>query len=282
MRLFAVSLALSLCAAAPALAQTGHGRQAGAIEFTTRIRPTVGRSEPARKLPFHLLRKSFADIRKEAEETEPPIDFEKFVDSLPVSKELRDWMKRKRTVQLTGGDFAKKATVDDVFDVPEFFEAYIIQNAGDVNFPSPKYSDRDREKDPEKYEKQRQEYREHLRRFAAQNPHTMTGIEIHLTGVDAGQKWARLEHDRRNRVRHRGLDLALSKYLLARTETDLAGRGSLVNIPPGEYWLSSLDVDAPAGDVRLRWDVPVEVRAGQTTSVELSNFNAVEGSGARD
>jgi hypothetical protein len=32
--------------------------------------------------------------------------------------------------------------------------------------------------------------------------------------------------------------------------------------------------EARAGDVRLHWDIPVTVRRGETTRVELSNLNA--------
>jgi hypothetical protein len=47
------------------------------------------------------------------------------------------------------------------------------------------------------------------------------------------------------------------------------------NLPAGDYWISSLGLTAAAGDVRLRWDVPVRVLAGQTTRLELTNLNAV-------
>jgi hypothetical protein len=256
-------------AALPALAQ-----QTGGLEFSTRITPTAGRAEPARLHPFYLLRKSHADIQKEAEETEPKPDLEKFVDGLDVSKELKAWMKRTKTVQFTAGDFNKRALVDDVFDVPEFFEAYITQNAGDPLVPSPKYGERDREKNPQRYEKQQQEYRAQLRKFARQNPHTMTGIEVHLSPVDPGQRWTRLDYDRRNRVRFRALELAQTKYLVARIETDIEGRAAVTNVLPGDYWLSTLGEEAVAGDARLRWDAPVKVVAGRVTRVELSNVNA--------
>lgn len=249
--------------------------QTGEIEFTTRVTPTVGRSEPALRLPCFLLRKSFAEIRKEAEEAEPRPDLDKFVDALPVTPQLKAWMKRTKTVRLSGEEFSRITTVDDVFDVPEFFDAYIIQNAGDVRFPAPKYTDRDRAKDPAKYERMRQEYRENLRKFARENPHTLVGIEIHLTDFDASQRWAREEDLRRQRVRHRGLQLAQTKYLVARTETDLEGRAAFTSIPAGSYWLTTLENDAAAGDVRLRWDTPVVVQAGRVTRFELSNVNAV-------
>jgi hypothetical protein len=270
MRLVRLAAALAILAGV-AFAQ----QQTGSLEFTVRLTPTVGRSEPARRLPCFLLRKSFAEIRKEADEAEPRPDLDQFVDALAVSPQLKAWMKRTRTVRLSGEEFARQATVDDIFEVPEFFDAYITQNAGDVGFPAPKYTDRDRAKDPQKYERMRLEYREHLRKFARDTPHTLVGIEIHLADVDAGQRWAREEDLRRERVRHRGLQLAQTKYLVAKTETDLEGRAALVNIPAGEYWLSTLENDAATADVRLRWDTPVAVQAGRVTRLELSNFNAV-------
>jgi hypothetical protein len=62
---------------------------------------------------------------------------------------------------------------------------------------------------------------------------------------------------------------------VARTETDLQGQGFLRGIPPGAYWLSTLDVAAAVGEARPRWDLPVAVRAGEITRVALSNANVV-------
>lgn len=247
----------------------------GRVEIVAQVTPSVGRAEPALRLPCYLLRKSFADIRKEAEESEPKPDLEKFADGLDVSPELKAWIKRTKTAKLSGEEFLKLVTVDDLFGVPEFYDAYISENAGDVGFPAPKYTDRDRVKNPEKYERQRKEYRELLRKFARNNPHTMAGIDIHLKDLDPGQHWAQEQSQRRQRVRHRALQFAQTKYLVAKTETDLEGRAALVNIPPGDYWLSSLEAEALASDIRLRWDTPVTVQAGRTTRIELSNLNAV-------
>jgi hypothetical protein len=72
------------------------------------------------------------------------------------------------------------------------------------------------------------------------------------------------------------MHLAETKYLVARGETDLEGHAVLRGIPPGDYWLSTLDVEAAVGDVRVRWDAPVRVGAGMVTRLELSGSNAVE------
>jgi len=39
-------------------------------------------------------------------------------------------------------------------------------------------------------------------------------------------------------------------------------------------------MQAVAGDVRLRWNVPVTVRPGETIRVELTNLNAAKPYGA--
>ena len=70
--------------------------------------------------------------------------------------------------------------------------------------------------------------------------------------------------------------LAQTAYLAAQVESDFEGRGALRGLAPGTYWLTTLDTPAMAGDVRLRWDVLVQVAAGQIARINLSNLNAVE------
>ena len=55
------------------------------------------------------------------------------------------------------------------------------------------------------------------------------------------------------------------KYLAGKAETDLDGRAFVAGLPAGNYWVSSLSMEAASGDRRLLWDVPVRVLAGQTT-----------------
>ena len=50
----------------------------------------------------------------------------------------------------------------------------------------------------------------------------------------------------------------------------------LLGLAPGEYWISSLNLDADAGDMRVRWDVPVKIERGKTTRIELSNLNSID------
>ena len=266
-----VFIACLVCVA-PVAAQTG------AVEFTARVTPAAGRAEPVRGLPFYLLRKSYAEIRKEADATEPKPDLNQFIDHLEVSKELKAWMKRTHSVSLTGEEFTHHLKVDDIMNVPEFFNAYLSRNAGDrsVGFPAPKYRPSDAQRDPQKYEKQKQEYLDAIRKFLVTNPQSSDGIDLELTQIDPSHDWEQLEARRSPAIHRRALELAESRYLAARAETDLEGNGAIRGVAPGEYWLSTLDIDATIGDVRLRWDAPLTVRPGQTTRIELSNINAIE------
>jgi len=253
----------------------GAESQTGSIEFAVRLRPTAARPEPVMRLPIHLLRKSFADIQKEAEESVEPADLDKFVDGLSVSTEMKDWMKRTKVVRLSDPSLITRLQPDDVFTVPEFFEAYIARNAGDVTtgFPAAKYRERDKTENPVRYERQVREYREALRKHLNSNPHTLIGVELELQEIDPGPRWAAVERERAFRVRMRTMEMAERRYHVAKTETDLEGRGGFVNVAPGNYWLTSLDGEGRVGDIRLRWDVPVSVGAGRPTSIELNNLN---------
>ena len=256
----------------------GQAPQTGEIEFVARVTPTAGRPEPARQLTFYLLRKSFADIQKEAEESEPKPDLDRFIEGLEISKELKAWMKKQRSVDLSGPDFARHLKVDDIMEVPEFCDAYVKRNTGAtaLGFPTPKYRPQDATQNPVKYKRQLEEYRKQVRNFIESNPQSVEGIELQLDPINPGLRWAQQQAEQRRRSRRRTLQLAQTRHLVAKTDTDLEGRGTLAGILPGEYWLSTLETEAVAGDARLRWDVPVTVRAGQTTRVELSNLNAIE------
>jgi len=268
-------VAMSPFLSSPAYAQTA---QTGSIVFEAHVAPSEGRPEPVRQLTFYLLRKSYADIRKEAEEGETKPDLDRFIDSLDVSKELKAWMKKQHTVELSGSDFLSRLKPDDVFGVPEFREAYLKRNSGDtsVGFPSPKFRESDRQKNPEKYQKQKEEYELALHKFLQSNPQSIEGMETNLDTINPAQRWAQQQAESQRRLRRRTSDLAQLRYLAAKTDTDLDGRGQFTGLAPGEYWLSTLETEAVAGDSRLRWDAPVTVRAGAASQVELSNLNATE------
>lgn len=275
-RPFLAPIALSLLALLAAAALAAQQPAPGSIEFEARITPTGGRAEPVLRLPVWLLNKSFAQIRKDAEKAEPRPDLDKFIEALEVSPPLKAWMKRTRWVQLSGSEFMQRVKTDDIFEVPEFFAAFIARNAGDstIGFPASRARDTDRTANPQKYERDQQTYREALRKFLIANPHTLDGLEVELAAINPGQRWARQEGERRERVRQRALELAETECMVAKTETDLSGRGGFINVPPGDYWLSTLESEGAAGDLRLRWDVAVPVRAGRVTRLVLSNVNA--------
>jgi hypothetical protein len=257
---------------------SGQAPQTGSIEFVARVTPTAGRPEPVRQLTFYLLRKSFADIQKEVEESEPKPDMDRFIQGLDVSKELKAWMGKKHTIELTGSDFTRQLTVDDIMGVPEFYDAYLKRNSGDaaLGFPSQKYRAQDATQNPLKYKRQREEFRGQVRRFIENHLQSIEGIDAQLDAINPGPRWVQQQSEQRRRSRRHTLQLAQARHLVTKIDTDLDGRGTLTGIPPGQYWLSTLETEAVAGDARLRWDVSVKVRAGETSQIELSNLNAIE------
>jgi hypothetical protein len=257
-----------------ALAQTATGL----LEFTAHITPTAARPEPVRQFTFYILTKSYTDIVKEIEEKDPVPPRDQFIDSLKVSPELKTWLKGHDTLDLTEPDLDKLLTPDDILTVPEFLLAYQRSNSGGVTsgLPRPKYTDALREKDPAKYEKLKQDYLAALKKFVRAHPESVSGVELELDGVNPQRKWAAIQSERHKRVQHTAPDIAQLKFLAAKVDTDLEGHALVSGLAPGNYWISSLNLDANAGDLRVRWDVPVKIEAGQTTRIELSNLNTSE------
>jgi hypothetical protein len=273
--IFAFFLPFILMAIAPRLSAQ---KTTGTVEFVAHITPASGVEEPVRGMPFYLLSRSFQDIGKEADANYPKPDMIAFIDKLDVSKELKAWMKKNHTVNLSGEDLINKLKVSDVMDIPEFYDAYMRRNAGDeaFNFPKPKFKVTDKTKDPAKYEKLSKEYNEAVRKFMTDNPQSMDGMDLNLVKTDPSQKWDELSKKRTPEIERQTLDLAQSRYLVARAQTDLEGQGSFRGVAPGTYWLTTLAVPASVGDARMLWDVPVAVRAGATASVGLTNSNAIK------
>jgi hypothetical protein len=263
-----------LFTAAGARAQT----DAGTLEINARITPTAARAEPVRQFTFYILTKSYSEIVKQVEEKDPIPPRDQFIDGLKVSPELRAWLKGHDTMDLTEPDLDKLLTPDDVLNVPEFLLAYQRTNGGGVTngLPKPKFTDADKTEHPEKYEKLKQEYMANLKKFIRSRPETISGVELELDGVNPEHKWAALQNDRRKRVTRVAPDLAQLKFLAAKADTDLDGHASVPGLAPGDYWISSLNLDADAGDMRVRWDVPVKIERGKTTRVELSNLNSID------
>jgi Asp-tRNA(Asn)/Glu-tRNA(Gln) amidotransferase B subunit len=71
-------------------------------------------------------------------------------------------------------------------------------------------------------------------------------------------------------------DVAQLKFLVGKADTDLEGRASVSGLAAGDYWISSLNLDANSGDMRVRWDVSVKIERGKTIRVELSNLNSID------
>lgn len=254
--------------------------QAGSIEFVARATPSSGVEEPIRGFPFYLLSKSFKEIGAEADASYAKPDMDAFIDTLGVSKELKAWMKKNHRVRLSGEDFVEKLEAGDVMGVPEFFDAYVERMSGDqtVPFPTPKYKLSERVKDPKKYERLVAEYHDAVRRFLIEHPKSTEGMDLNLEDVDPANKWDQMVAKSQPEYHRRALELAQTKYLVARANTDLQGQGSFPGVPPGTYWLTTLEVAASIGDAHLRWDSPVTVRAGGRTSIVLTNANAVHAS----
>ncbi len=250
----------------------------GALEITARITPTAARPEPVRQFTFYILTKSYSDIVKEVEEKDPVPSRDQFIDELKVSPELRAWLKDHDTLDLTEPDLDKLLTPEDILNVPEFLLAYQRSNSGGVTegLPRQKYTEIDKTKYPEKYEKLRQDYLAALKKFIRLHPQTISGVELELEGVNPHRKWAVLQNDRRKRVQRMAPEVAQLKFLASKADTDLEGRAFLSGLAPGEYWISTLNLDADAGDMRVRWDVPVKIERAKTVRVELSNLNSID------
>jgi len=251
--------------------------QSGSIAFTARITPSTGVAEPVRGLPFYLLSKSFADIQREANASVPKLDFDRFIDSLTVSKELKTWMKKNHTATITGDDFRKNLKADEIINIPEFWKAYFDENASGAGsgFPPRKYKESDRTKNPEKYQREVDEYHAKVRKYLAANPDSKEVMDADLESINPGPRWADMGAARARKVNTMALDLAQSRYAVGQTQTDVNGRGEFNSIATGTYWITSLEIEAEVGDTQEKWDVAVSVRAGATTQMVLSNFNAV-------
>jgi len=273
-KLFILAGILWLTAVCHANAQAG----AGTLEFTARVTPTAAKAEPARDFTFYLLTKSYGDIVKELDDRDAPPSREKFIDDLKISPEMREWLHKHDVMDITLPGFDKLVTPDDVLNVPEFLLAYQRSNSGGVTngIPVPKYHDTDKTENPTRYEKQKQEYMTALKKFIQAHPQTVSGMELELDGVNPARKWAALQNAQRRRVQQLAPVEAQTKYLVAKTDTDLEGHARIAGVPAGTYWISSLGLTAVSGDARLQWDVPVKIEAGQTVRIELTNLNATD------
>jgi len=255
----------------------------GTLDFTARVTPTAAKPEPVRDFTFYVLTKSYDEIVKEIDERDGPPARDKFIDDLKISPELRAWLHKHDATDLTLPGVDKLFTPDDVLHVPEFLLAYQRSNSGGVTsgIPVPRFREADKTENPDRYEKQHQEYLSALKKFITARPETMAGMELELDGVNPARKWAELENRHRRRVQQIAPAEAQTKYLAAKADTDLDGHASIAGLAPGSYWLSTLALVASAGDAHLRWDVPVKIAAGQTLRIELTNLNATDNLSSR-
>ncbi|HEV8074802.1 MAG TPA: hypothetical protein VGP66_03095 [Candidatus Acidoferrum sp.] len=258
------------------LCQASFGQGAtGTLDVTARISPTGAHPEPVRQFTFYILTKSYGDILKEAGEQFPLPDREDFINNLKISPELKAWMKQHAVIDLTAPDVDKLITPDDVMNIPEFFAGYERSNSGGVTagLPMPKYREADAEANPEKYFKLKQEYMSATKKFVESHRSTISGMETELGGVNPKYKWDKALQEHNQKVAQLAPDLAQTKYQAAKGDTDLDGHLVIKGLPPGNYWVSSLGLDAASGDRRLIWDVSVTVQSGAPTQLVLSNLN---------
>lgn len=250
----------------------------GSIDFTARIAPTAARPEPVRQFTFYVLTKSYAEIAREVGNKNEVPTRENFIETLKVSPELKAWLKTHDVMDLAAPDVDKMISPDDVIEVPEFLAAYQRANSGGVTsgLPNPKFNDAIRQKDPEKYGKLKKDYYAALRKFIQSHPSTIAGIELELDAVNPQRKWTQLHVEQKRRVTRTAPEVAQNKYLAGKADSDLEGHGLVTGLVAGQYWISTLNLDADAGDERLGWDVPVKVQEGQTTHVQLTNLNATD------
>ncbi|MGA3176272.1 MAG: hypothetical protein ABSE19_02880 [Candidatus Acidiferrum sp.] len=255
----------------------------GTLDVTVHITPTGARPEPVRQFTLYFLTKSYADIIKEVEGQDVLPTREEFIDNLKCTPQLKKWLKAHDVMDLTMPDFDKLVTPIEIMEVPEFLAAYQRSNSGGVTsgLPIPKYREADREGNPEKYEKQRQEYVKALKKFVETHPATVTGMELELAGVNPKYQWDKLHGDHKKKIAQLAPDTAQTKYLAAKADTDMDGRVTVSGLAPGTYWVSSLSMDAASGDRRLNWDVAAKVQAGQTTRVDLTNVNGIDAFGSQ-
>ena len=283
-RTVTVSLFLAVAAHSAAHSASGAtaaqspagGNQVGTVDFTARLAPTGARPEPVRQFTFYVLTRSYSDITKDVEEQEAPPSREKFIDELKVSPQLKDWLRAHDIMDLTAPGLDKLVKPDEILSIPEFLLAYQRSNSGGVTngIPKPKFVEADKTANPARYQKQLDDYLVALKKFIVAHPESVDGMELELEGVNPQYKWSLLETAHQRRVLQMAPQIAQTKYLAAQTDTDLDGRASIASLPAGKYWISTLNLDAGAGDIRVRWDVPVAIEAGRTTRIELTNLNA--------
>src|SRR5258708_19726938 len=250
-----VSLLVFFCSFSPSfLACLGQGAP-GTLDLPGRTSPRGARPEPVRQFTFYILTKSYADILKEPANQFPLAEREEFINNLKISPELKAWMKEHAVIDLTAPDMDKLITPEDVMNIPEFFAGYERSNSGGVTagLPMPKYREADAEANPAKYFKLKQEYMSATKKFVESHRSTISVMKTYLCAVNPKYKWDKALQHHNHKVAQLAPDLAQTKYLAAKGDTDLHGHLIIRGLPAGNYWVSSLGLDSAAGDRRLIW-----------------------------
>jgi hypothetical protein len=275
---FARVAALFLLGGIACVATAARAQAPSTLQITARITPTAARPEPVREFTFYVLTKSYAGICKEVEATDVLPTRDEFIDKLDGSHEIKAWLKAHDIMDLSQPDLDKFLTPDDIIQVPEFLLAYQRANSGGVTkgMPNPKYQEIDQKLHSDKYEKGKEDYYTALKKFIKQNPSTISGVELELDAVNPQRKWAALHSSHAKRTQKMAPEVAQTKYLAAKADTDLDGHASISGLAPGNYWVSSLNLEANACDSRVRWDVPITIQAGHNLRIELTNLNATD------
>jgi len=261
------------------LAQFCNGQSAtGMLDVSVHIAPSGARPEPVRQFTLYVLTKSYADIVKEVAGADVLPTRDEFIDNLKCTPQLKKWLKAHDEMDLTIPDFDKLVTPVEIMEVPEFLAAYQRSNSGGVTtgMPVPKFKEADREANPEKYAKLKDDYIKALKKFVETHPGTVSGMELELAGVNPKMQWDRIHVNHKKRLLQLAPDIAQTKYLVVKADTDMDGRVTYSGLAPGTYWVSSLNMDAASGDRRLNWDVSAKVQAGQTTRIDLTNVNGTD------
>src|SRR5208282_1454921 len=188
---------------------------------------------PARGLTIFLLSRSFREISREAEEKTPSPDLDAYIDTLAAGKELKDWMKKQRSLTITGPDFRKRLTDDDLFRVPELLEAYVKGNLLELTqgFPTPKSTPEERAEMSKNHGTYPKSYVAMLRKYLTAHPESRAPMDTILEEQDATKPWTIEESRWRERTHALALQLAQSDYLASKTVTNLDGQGAFQAAP---------------------------------------------------
>ena len=252
----------------------------------------LGEVRPVASADFYALTKDLNTISREAAKSLnlPSIEpFEQYINKQSnASAELRAWIIRTNDKGFAsrGGryDFgrvffdsdAKKVTLDDLLNVPEFRNW--LQDSANFSqsprFPKPTGN-------TAKDEKALADYRQRLgtqmieQDYSGSERPSSWIIEM-IKDISKGRANLCYKDEmalRMERIVEAGVEFA-PKYSAGNIRTSPSGEAE-ITLPAGTYWLSNLTGTA-IGVNSILWDVQVVVERGKVTNVRLSNDNAKE------